>query len=758
MRLLAATGERGAAMAQFETSRQAMEEELGIEPEEETVALYERIRDGTRPFTASTPIHHNLPTQATSLIGRQDERTMLRSHLNDPEVQLVTIAGPGGIGKTHLATVVAHKMVATGQFTDGVLFVPLESVTTRKGMTTAITAAMVELLHTFSAGSRATETMLIEQLRDRNVLILLDNFEQLSAEARFLEQLLSAALQVKLLVTSRERLKLSSEWVLELDGLSYPEHEHDTAANSYDAVRLFDRRARQARASFSLADNLAAVVHICRLTLGVPLALELAASWIPVLPAHEIAGQIEQGIDFLSTTLRDLPSRHRSMRAVFDSTWQLLSGDEQRAISKLSVFRGGFTRQAAEEAVGASLPLLSRLVDKSMLSRGASRDERARFHLHELIRQYAYERLLENGEAATKQAHSTHFRVVLNLAEKAEKHWDTLHETAWLGRLEMERDNIRAALSWALDRQQAEPALRLNAALFTLWTYISPATEFDDWLEASLALPWDDSSATTIGARAKALNVAGYGAVYSSAFERAVNRFKEGLDLYSRLDDQRGMAWSLRGCGFVAMIQGEAARARPYVEQSLAICLEVQDEWGHAWSISDLGEIALTAGNAAQAQSSLEEALARFRQLGVLFGVFRGLICLGHALRRQEQWELARARYLEALALQQQVRFTNPVANALEGLAMIALETGKAGHAVQLFAAAQSRRDSIEMTRYAYMDRDCRRALLSSQKQLSDDVWRAAWAEGYDMTPEQAVALALASEHRSNVMRSRTAS
>jgi tetratricopeptide (TPR) repeat protein len=431
------------------------------------------------------------------------------------------------------------------------------------------------------------------------------------------------------------------------------------------------------------------------------------------------------------------------MRSVFDGSWRWLSDEERGVLCRLSVFQGGFTLEAAEQAAGASPPILSALIDKSLLRRSPQPDRTTRYDMHELIRQYAHERLEASGQPATSLAQEAHLNYFLSFVEQAERYWDTEQERQWLQLLEAERGNIHAALRWALENGKTEHVLRLNAALLTFWIYISPATEAGDLIEASLALQWDERSPTMMRARAKALNVAGFAAAQNSNFERALSHFQEGLALCSALEDQRGTAWSLRGCGFVLLIRGDLSPARTYCERSLAICREANDKWGEAWSVYDLGNIALAGGELAPAKSFLESALEQFREQGIQFGEFRALISLGHLMRGQGRWAQAEDFYRQSLAIQQRTNFLQFVAQIVEGMAHIAVAFEDHETGVQLFGAAQARRDSIEMVRWVHQERDYQSSLALTRDQLPTDVWQLAWDKGYTMIEQHAVELAL---------------
>ena len=472
-----------------------------------------------------------------------------------------------------------------------------------------------------------------------------------------------------------------------------------------------------------------------------PLALELAASWIRVMTVAEIADQIAQSYHSISSDLRNLPERHLTMQAVFDSSWQWLSVEEQSVMSKLAVFRAGFSLEAAKQVAGASLPVLYALLDKSLLNLDTRSRETTRYEIHELVRQFAYDKLLASSE--TIATHNLHLNYFLSLAEQAGNFWDTAQEGEWLQHLEIERGNLNAALSWALDEVKTEILLRLDAALLTFWMYKSPISEANDWLGAALALDWDESNTSVLRSRAKVLNVAGYSDVMNSNFTNAQSHFEEGLALYSRMEDQREIAWSLRGCAFAAVLKGEYDKAQPDVEKSLAICEKFQDEWGIAWSIYDLGYLAFARKDFTKAQPLLENAHRQFHQHGILWGEFRSLTALGDLLRGLKQWKHASIYYQKALIFQQQYQFSLYVAGIFEGLAQLILVCGDYGHATRLFAAAQKRRDTIEMARWFPHEADYQRDLALLHERLPDQDITIGWAEGYAMSTAETIAYAL---------------
>ncbi|HXQ38643.1 MAG TPA: helix-turn-helix domain-containing protein, partial [Anaerolineales bacterium] len=308
----------------------------------------------------SSIVVYNLPHAAAPFVNRTTEIAEITQRLNNPNCRLLTLIGPGGIGKTRLAMRVAANCVE--QFDDGVYFASLHPLASPE----FILSAIIDVVSPQSRSGSDLKHQLLQYLREKALLLVLDNFEHLLEGADTLTEILEAAPNVKLLVTSREALNLQGEWRYAVPGLEYPETTATEQAEAYSAVELFVERARQVRGDLALVDEQAAVVRVCRLVEGMPLALELAAAWTRILPTDEIASEIQRNLDFLSTSLRDVPQRHQSITAVFEQTWGRLTEEERRVFSALSVFSGGFRREAAEAVAGVSIRVLSDLVDKSL--------------------------------------------------------------------------------------------------------------------------------------------------------------------------------------------------------------------------------------------------------------------------------------------------------------------------------------------------------------------------------------------------------
>src|SRR5260221_1526923 len=481
---------------------------------------------------------HNLPAQSTAFVGRSTELAVIAERLADPLCRLLTVLGPGGIGKTRLAVQAAANQIA--RFAHGVYFVPLAPVRSPDLLAAAIASA----LNVSFYDSEKPNSQIDHYLREKRILLVMDNFEHLLEGTGLLTDILNTAPAVKILATSRERLNLQEEWVFTLDGLAYPQGLTAEPIESYSAVQLFAQRARQVQASFSLDENVQPVIAICQQVEGMPLGLELAASWLRLMPCEQIAAQLARNLDFLATPLRNVPERHRSLRAVFDQSWSLLSDAERSALMKLSVFRGGFDLQAAEKVASAPVPILAGLADKSLVRLSPV----GRYDLHELLRQYAADKLAETGEAvATANQHLSYF---LNQAERAEAELNGPQQIAWLDRLELEHDNLRAALAWSLSGGDAEMGLRLAGALGWSWIIHAQWSEARKWYTGLLAA----NASAPASVQAKALHRAAEMENYLGDSKQGMIFAEQALQLARAADDKWNTAWSLATLGLPAFI------------------------------------------------------------------------------------------------------------------------------------------------------------------------------------------------------------
>ncbi len=724
---LALSGQRRAALAQYETCRRVLAEELKVEPSAETAALYEGIKAGGWTLDVGSGTLQ-LPTPPTPFIGREAELAELANLLTNPACRLVSIVGPGGVGKTRLALAAAAEQ-AVG-FRHGVAFVPLASISSPDLVISAILAA----LGVPPQGPRDPKDHLLAYLREREVLLLLDNWEHLGGGTPLLSELLRKAPHVALLVTSRERLNLQGEWVLDLAGLKVPKGRTVAEVEQYSAVELFLQSARRGRSGCSFSDEeKSCIVRICRLVEGMPLAIELAAAWVRSLSCRQIAEEIEKSYGFLTAGPRDLPERHRSMRAVFEHSWGLLGEEEQGVFGKLSVFRGGFRREAAEQIAGASLSILTALIDKSLVrSNGADR-----YDLHELLRQFAEERLAERGQC--EDTRDRHLAYGVDLAEQAEPHLTGPRQKEWLDRLHDEHDNLRAALGWALESQQVEAGLRLAGALWRFWYIRGGMVEGRRWLEQML----EYSGAVSPASRAKALAGAGWIASAQCDYAVATRFTEQALALQRELKDTRSIAVLLNGLGVIASDQGDTAQAKSYLQESLGLFRALGDEDGLARSLDNLANLAFDQGDTPAALALHEESLVHSRKCGDRHMVASSLLNLGWSFLVAGDPARALSYLVESFGIFRELGDHIGTVFCLEGLAGVAGLEQKPLRAAQLFGGAAAIRQTIqaEMTpvNRVYYDPIVARV----QKQLTPAAFAAAWEQGCALTIEQAITLAL---------------
>lgn len=461
--LLALDGERTAALAQYEKCCAILQAELGARPSVEMQELHEQILQGEIPASLGLAIpEHNLPAPQTSFVGREEELVKIGTLIQDPACRLLTLVGPGGSGKTRLALQAATK--ALRSFSDGVYFVPLELIYSADYLIPSIANALLFDIDTF-ATQLDPKTQLLDYLQKRSILFVMDGFEHLADNAGLLSEMLDHAPKVKVLVTSRQRLGLKAEWTFLVVGLPAPPNLNDAASNDSDAMRLFIQRAQQAKTDFRLSEgDIEYAAHICQLVEGMPLGIELAAAWTSVLFVKEIAGEMEKGLDFLATSMRDIPEKHRSLRAVFDSSWLLLTDEQQQTFSKLSVFRGGFDLQAAMQVTGANLQQLSALLDKSLLRR----DEAGHFTMHSLIRQFAAEKL-NQLPGLQEEVHTCFCRYYMNMLTQREADFMGPRMLEARDEIRHEMDNIHAAVNWVSLHWEAQPARKVLITLLCFY-------------------------------------------------------------------------------------------------------------------------------------------------------------------------------------------------------------------------------------------------------------------------------------------------
>lgn len=555
----------------------------------------------------------DLPAQPTPFIGRENELSHLDDLLNSPGVRMITLVGAGGIGKTRLAVETAARRMK--QMANGAVFVPLAAINDAEFLIPAIASA---LRFRFTPGVDPKE-QLAAHLSKLKMLLVLDNFEHLLSSAGLVSDLLAAAHGVQVLVTSRERLNLLEEWVYEVSGLPYPpagepvQMETPAGLEQYGAVQLFIERARRANPSIQLDEStLTAVLHICRLVEGMPLALELAAPWARVMSCVEIAQELEHSLDLLTTSMRNLPDRHRSLRVVFDQSWQSLLPPEQEALVRLAVFQSGCTREAAEKIAGARPAVLMALVDKALL-----RHRGSRYDMHELIRQYLTERLTQDARLH-EETLDRHYRYYLEVLGAEDPRLKGGRQIESAQAISIEIDNIRAA--WQRAVQRGDRAMLLQAAE-PYWLM----NEFRGTLrqgEAAFRQAGDALSSQADDRMLLGFLRAAQGSLLARQwnFEQGRALMEQGLALLRQADprDPEKTAFALTWFAFLNVMRGQFSAAELAAQESLAYFPITGDRWTQAGALRLLGAAALYQGQLQRAQEYLEECVAVCKSIGEL--------------------------------------------------------------------------------------------------------------------------------------------
>ncbi len=685
MRVLALDGQRSAALAQYKTCRRVLEEEFGVEPSPQTRELYEQIRLGSLKPKAGPLVHipaspiYNLPVSLTPFIGREQELADLAQPIADPDCRCITLVGPGGIGKTRLALQVAEQH--RNAFSHGAAFIPLVSIAS----TDAVIQAIANGIGFSFYGPADPKLQLFNYLREKQILLVLDSVEHLLLASPptgtivdLLLEILQQAMQVKLLVTSREILNLQEELPIEIQGLAFPPFESTDGVADYSAVALFIQRARRTRPGFDMnADDKKGVVRLCRLVEGMPLAIELAATWARLLSPLEIAREIENSLDFLKASTRDLPERHRSMRTVFDHSWQTLSGEEKQVLSKLSVFRGGFQRQAAEQVAGASLPVLSSLVIRSLLRHMGT----GRYDLHELIRQYAALKLTEDPYElyAVQERHSLYY---LGLLEEKDIKLKSHHQNQAVAELISEIDNLRAAWNWSIADQKLIPLHRVSFTLAYLF-------ELRNWFKEGELTFQKTVDALGTGPSGSGSDVLHQVVLQAMLANRGFFIFRQGRsdEAYAILapcasflrtrGDPPAAIFSLYYLGIVCWMLGKFTEAEESLEESLALSEKSGDRWFEAMAGEFLGILALDQGRYDQARQLLQKALVIFRQLGDPSMTAHLLTILGSTMQMLGDARQAENLLRESHELSRKIDYRHGMGLALETLGQVVSAQGR---------------------------------------------------------------------------------
>jgi predicted ATPase/DNA-binding SARP family transcriptional activator len=640
-------GNRSEALAQYQTCRRLLEDELGVEPDEETVALFEAITSSatrpelTTPRVAAQPNAPRIPNPPNHLVGRERELEEIADLLSQQDCRLLTLLGPGGIGKTRLAIEVALNRAR--QAPGSVCFVALAEVADATGIVQAIAGALGLRL----SNKADPALQLLEWLRDRSLFLVLDNVEHLIDDMALVARIIASAENVTILSTSRERLQLQGEWVFELNGLGFPASMDTDSFEAYGSVELLGQRLRQVRPRTPLRhEERPAVMRICQLVEGMPLALELAAGWAQTLSLEAIEGELSRNLDFLSSPLRDMPNRHRSMRAVFNQTWHMLTGDEQAAYRSLSVFQDGFRLAAAEAVTGLTATQLATLVSKSLVNQQTG----GRYRLHSLLRQFVVE--MEQPDDADmvwlRDRHAAYY-----LAPLAERE-DTLtqpEQQAALAEIEEDLKNILAA--WERAVTQGNTAL-IEKAVHALWLFFVMRGQMREGAavfgEALATVNREDRTYL------RASLLARYGGFLSGLgrYDDGIESLLQGLAIFRELDAPSDLGLTLNMLAAAWQMKGNHAESERCLEESLVQFRCANNEWGIAHSLNDLGLNRHLAGDNDNARVFCARSRVMFRRIGDRRGNAFAAYNLGMITSAEKDHIRARRLFRESLVLGQE--------------------------------------------------------------------------------------------------------
>ena len=617
---------------------------------------------GDRPAT-------NLPAEPTQFVGRRDELAKIRRHL--VETRLLTLTGPGGIGKTRLALKAAEE--AADDFEDGCAFVSLAPIRSVEHIIQTIAEAVKFPIATHED----PQYQLLRYLRKRQLLLVMDNFEHLLDGAGIVSEILQAAPTVKILATSREKLNLHSETNLIVGGMGIPRQVRSEDPGKNDAITLFVQSGSKVRPGFEPShDELGQIANICQIVQGMPLAIELAAAWLHILNVGEIAEELEKGLDILTTEVRDAPERHRSIHAIFDYSWSLLHQTEQEIFMHLSVFRGGFTREAAQQVSGASLQLLAGLVNKSFLSHDPNTD---RLEIHELLRQCAQERLEETPETSVsaQEAHAAYY------AEFMRQRWGYLRgdrQMLALAQIEADIENVRTAWRYYLDQRNVPQIwMFINGFWQVYWIrgWYHPGMAL--FAEAVRALEGAEEESAALQALAMAYQ--GYFMAWLGLSDQGYELATESVEILQQLTQIEALVYGHLSLGVNAYFLNRYTEYIKAVGKMLKIATVIDDKWLLAYSLWAASMGALLKEDFVEAKRLAESSLKLNEEIGDVIGSTLPLIVLGHAALAKGEYEVARGYYLRCLKISQEIGFHYAIQTSSKYLGKVALSMGKIAEA-----------------------------------------------------------------------------
>ena len=635
-------------------------------------------------------IPNNLAAELTPLVGRGREIVVVNDLLLGKDVRLVTLTGIGGTGKTRLARKIARELLS--DFPDGVFFIDLSTIT----RTELVAPEIAQVLSIKESGSGQIEVILKNYLADKRMLLVLDNFEQVVEAAPFVAELLAGAQTLKILVTSRNVLQIRGEYEYKVPPLDLPDtkkpHTQDSLAE-YPSVSLFIQRAKAMKSDFVLTDeNASAIVGICEKLEGLPLAIELAAARIKILPPKDLLSRLDNQLKFLTGGAKDLPVRQQTMRNTIRWSFDLLDENEQELFRQISIFVGGCTLEAIETVCDCGKDFevfegVLSLTDQSLLRQRENENSTTRFLMLEVVREFSAEKLSESGDLdSVKQRHADYY---LDLAEQFEPNLRGAEQAKWLDILEEEHGNLRAALDFYLEAD-IEKALYLSGAIHRLWSVHGHYTEGRDRLKTAL----EQGKHASKSARAKALIPAADLAWSQGDLDAASRYYEESLELSRELGDKRKIAQSCNGLGITRLNRNDL-NIRPLLEESLEIGRELGDKAIVGVALMGLGELSRLEGKNSEARVFYEEIVTEARKGGDTFNLLYALFNLGSVSCMEGDAETARVRFAESIGLAKDLGSIRAVADCLDGFGYVSAVTENAEKAAKLFGAANALRESV---------------------------------------------------------------
>lgn len=691
MRLYAWSNQRAAALKQYQACVQLLDLQLGLPVQAQTDHLYQEIAtDCLAPPPSSLLVESvqvvidNTLNHPDSFLGREKELAEIACRLRDPDCRLLTLVGPGGIGKTRLAFQV--KATYKNRCHHDVYFVPLAHLNSMNLLPGTIAYKLGIPLQS----DKEIGTQLINHLRQREILLILDNFEHLLEGVGLLVDILQHCPLVKILVTSRERLNLRWEWLISIEGLCVPECEEREDVETYSAVRLFVERARRVRRDFALrAENQVWIVRICRFLQGMPLGIELAAAWIPILSCREIAVEVERCLEFLTTAAQDIPHRHRNLQAVFDHSWYLLESEERALFCQTAVFQGGFQREAAEVVMGATPFSLLTLTNKSMLMRDAS----GRYKVLEVIRQYAEERSREYP-VLMDEAREQHCQYYLQFLCQREKNLSYGISKQVVEEVKGEIENIRVAWLWAIANGRIHLMQKSLKCLVRFYEIQGWYQEGEEVLQMTVDKLWQRKQTPAIPDMEQNCLIASVLARQAwlcqqqAHFEQAKALAEQSLNILSACSTEEGMALPLTILGVIATQLGDYTEARLLSEKGRASYAMVNNQKGEAACLNNLGVIALRLKQYGEAQQLFQHSLTINRQIGYRAGEHRRLSNLGLVAASLQEFEQAKLLHEQAMMVGHEVGDFRRIGENLTNLGFVLFALGHSNEAETCFQKA----------------------------------------------------------------------